>query len=243
MPSDKVTEAAQILKNAKHPIAFTGAGISVESGIPPFRGKNGLWNRYDPSFLEIGYFLNNPEDSWEWIKTIFFEKFGDARPNDAHLLLKEVGIDTVVTQNIDNLHQIAGTKKVIEFHGNSQQMICLKCKERFAASTVNLDMLPPSCGNCGGLLKPDFVFFGEPIPDEARDEAFEQAALADVMLVVGTTGQVMPACMVPYLAKENGAKIIEINTERSAFSRSITDIFLKGSAAEIMRGIVQAFKK
>ncbi len=240
MPDNNVLDAARLIRRAKRPTAFTGAGISVESGIPPFRGKNGLWNRYDPSFLDIGYFYSYPEMSWEWIKEIFFDTFGSAEPNDAHLLLPKLGFDHIITQNIDNMHQLAGSKNVVEFHGNSQMILCTKCRERFQACDVNMEMLPPSCGNCGGLLKPDFVFFGEPIPDEAREESFRLAQATDLMLVIGTTGQVMPACMVPYVAKEHGAWIIEINTEPSAFTDSITDIFLQGAASEMMRQIEKA---
>ncbi len=242
MPDNNILDAARMIHRAKRPIAFTGAGISVESGIPPFRGKNGLWNRVDPSFLEIDYFFNYPDRSWEWIKKIFFDTFGDAQPNDAHLLLRELGFETVITQNIDNLHQVAGSKNVIEFHGNMQKILCTKCGERFDADAIDLNMLPPSCGNCGGLLKPDFIFFGEAIPDYAREESFRLASETDLMLVVGTTGQVMPACMVPYLARENGAVVIEINPEPSSFTGAITDIFLQGGASEMMRQLVRAVK-
>jgi NAD-dependent deacetylase len=237
-PMDDFSAAAKLLRHARHVTAFTGAGISVESGIPSFRGENGLWQRYDPKCLDIHSFLHRPEVAWPLIKEIFYDYFGRAEPNPAHRLLAhweaEGRLRTVITQNIDNLHHDAGSRKVWEFHGNSRNLVCLKCREHFPVTSIDLSMLPPVCGNCGGLLKPDFVFFGEPIPEPACTEAFAEAEKADLFLVIGTTGEVMPACMIPSLAKNNGAAVIEINPEPSQFTRRITDIFLQSGAGEAM---------
>jgi len=237
-----ISAAAKLIRNARHVSVFTGAGISVESGIPPFRGAEGLWSRYDPRSLELTYFHAHTEESWKVIKEIFYDFFGKARPNDAHRALaameREGLVKTVITQNIDNLHQEAGSRSVLEFHGNSQMLLCLECGRRRPAREADLAVLPPHC-ECGGLFKPDFIFFGEMIPEPARTLSFREAELADVFLLVGTTGEVMPACLVPEEAKRNGAAIIEVNTEPSNYTPHLTDVFLKGKATDVLRRLVR----
>lgn len=232
-------KASEIINQSKHTTAFTGAGISVESGIPPFRGKNGLWSKYDPKILELNYFFQHPKDSWEIIKEIFYDFFMQAKPNAAHLTLAEMEkhnlLQSVITQNIDNLHQKAGSKTVYEFHGSSNKMVCTNCKRKFDSSRVHLEELPPKCSVCGGLLKPDFIFFGESIPTVAYQKSIEEAENADVFLLIGTTGLIEPAASIPYKAKYNGAVIIEVNPERTVFTEKITDIFLQGKAGEVMK--------
>lgn len=233
----EIIEAAGLIVNARHLVAFTGAGISVESGIPPFRGEGGIWSKYDPSTLDIDYFSSHPSESWKVIYQIFYDFFMDARPNQAHYLLARLEqhgmLKAVITQNIDNMHREAGSGEVIEYHGNSRWLVCSHCGERYELSTVSLDPLPPRCASDQKILKPDFVFFGEGIPPDAAGKSVEEVTLADVLLIIGTTGEVMPAGMLPSIAKSNGAKIIEINPKRSSFTQSMTDIFLQGPAAEI----------
>ena len=240
---DKISRAAEIIKISRHTIVFTGAGISVESGIPPFRGQGGIWGKYDPNLFEIGYFSKHPEKSWAIIKEIFFDTFPKVEPNNAHKCIAELErrgiVKTVITQNIDGLHQKAGNRKVQEFHGSSRTISCTVCKFPFQKETVSLDTLPPRCPRCMGLLKPDFVFFGEPIPGEVSMESFHQAQLSDVCIVIGSTGEVMPACQVPFHAKEHGASVIEINVEPSNFTYGTADIFLQGKAGEIMPKIME----
>ena len=237
-------EAAELIKNSNRVTAFTGAGNSVESGIPPFRGENGLWNRYDPTFLDIAYFKNNPENSWKLIKEIFYDFFGKAKPNEAHPILakmeKRGWLDSIITQNIDNLHQRAGSKKIYEFHGNSRNLICPNCSKIYPVKNVNLSNLPPRCQYCGTVLKPDFVFFGEEIPEPARSNSFMETEKADVFILIGTTGEIMPASTIPYEAKRNNKKIIEINIQPSAYTNTITDIFLKGKATEMMQKLFRS---
>ncbi|MBU1109924.1 MAG: NAD-dependent deacylase [Candidatus Riflebacteria bacterium] len=238
-------KAAELIRSAKRVCAFTGAGISVESGIPPFRGKDGLWNKFDPKFIEIDYFNKHSQQSWALIKEIFYDFFGQARPNAAHLVLAEFEaknlVSTVITQNIDNLHQEAGSKNVLEFHGTASRMICLDCRQTFSADTIDLTKLPPECPNCViGQLKPDFIFFGEGIPEPACSLSFKEAEIADVFIVIGTTGEVMPACMIPAAASRNGATIIEVNTSPSRFTDCVTDVFLQGKASEVMTRLQQA---
>ena len=232
-----IQQAAELLRNSKHTTAFTGAGISVESGIPPFRGENGLWSKYDPIVLDINYFNANPRHSWEVIKEIFYDFFGTARPNDAHYFLarleKEGLLSSVITQNIDNLHQEAGSHKVHEYHGSSKKLVCMKCGHSYLSSEVQLDQIPVSCSKDGGLMKPDFVFFGEAIPEEAQKASNEETLQSEVFLLIGTTGEIMPASLIPSMAKENGSTIIEINTTESNYTNGITDIFLRGKATDI----------
>ena len=238
---DSIGQAAAAIKRARHVTAFTGAGISVESGIPPFRGAEGLWSKYDPVCLDIGYFHSNARESWEVIKEIFYDFFGEARPNDAHLGLaameREGVVKAVITQNIDNLHQEAGSRTVLEFHGTSRQLVCLRCGTRRDANEQSLISLPPLC-DCGAVLKPDFVFFGEQIPEAVSSLCFAQAELADVFLLIGTTGEVMPASLIPEQARQNGAVIIEINPESSNYTHRLTDIFLRGKATVVMRSLL-----
>ena len=133
-------QAAELIRNAKHVTAFTGAGISVESGIPTFRGENGLWNRFDPIFLDLDYFHQNPLTSWKLIKEIFYDFFGKAEPNLAHFALAKMEkmgfLNSIITQNIDDLHQKAGSKKVWEFHGTSKKLICEKCRTKYLAENI-----------------------------------------------------------------------------------------------------------
>lgn len=237
-------KAAELIKSAKRVCAFTGAGISVESGIPPFRGQGGLWNKYDPKFIEIDYFHEHNKESWVLIKEIFYDFFGQARPNAAHEALATLEaqslVQTVITQNIDNLHQEAGSKNVMEFHGTASRLLCLDCHQTFTADKVNLAKLPPECPNCSvGRLKPDFIFFGEGIPEPACSLSFKEAEISDVFIVIGTTGEVMPACMIPAAASRNGAKVIEVNTSPSRFTESVTDIFLQGTATTVMNKLVE----
>jgi NAD-dependent deacetylase len=145
-----------------------------------------------------------------------------------------------ITQNIDNLHQEAGCKNVFDFHGNSKRLVCLSCHTYYAVTDVNLDHLPPACRQCGGLLKPDYVFFGESIPQIPLSAAYEAAKISDVFLVIGTTGEVMPANQFPLIAKENGATIIEVNPHESNYTSAVTDIFLQGKATEMMELLAEA---
>lgn len=241
-----IDKAVEILKNSDRVTGFTGAGISVESGIPPFRGENGLWSKYDPIFLDIGYFKNHPLESWKLTKKIFFDFFGEAKPNRGHTGLAEMEknayLDAIITQNIDNLHQEGGSKKVYEVHGNSRELICINCGAKVQVTEEYLNNLPPKCKKCGGLLKPDFVFFSEPLYEPDTTKSFIEAEISDVFLVIGTTGEIMPASQIPIMAKNNGATIIEINVKKSNYTDYITDIFLNGNATEVIDELVKALQ-
>lgn len=234
--------AREIIRYPGQVVALTGAGISVESGIPPFRGKGGLWEKYDPlECAEINAFRRNPLRFWE-LQAELLEVFRQARPNPGHLALarlEEMGyLKTVITQNIDGLHQMAGNTDVVEFHGNSRELVCLSCGQRYSFSIVFSMPLPPLC-NCGYVLKPGAVFFGEPIPPEALYRAQEAAEWCRVMLVVGTSAQVYPAANLPYIAKKRGAVIIEVNPEVTELTYSIVDYFLQGEAGKVLPLLVE----
>lgn len=244
----KIHDAASVILEAKQITAFTGAGISVESGIPPFRGKDGLWNKYNPSFLDIDFFYSNPKESWRLIKEIFYDFFGKANPNNAHKALAWMEqnnlLHGIITQNIDNLHQEAGSKIVHEYHGTSHTLVCIECEKSHQVTEVNFNKMPPACNFCqNGILKPDFIFFGEGIPETAQKNSIKAAEESDVFLVIGTTGEIMPASMIPQLAKSRGAHIIEVNTHPSNYTGRITDIFLEGKAGYIMNELTEVLKK
>lgn len=233
-----IKETAELIKKSDYTIAFTGAGISVESGIPPFRGEHGLWNKYNPEILDLGYYHKHSEECWYYIREIFYDFFADASPNDAHRVLAKMEknglLQSVITQNIDNLHQEAGSSRVFEFHGNSKKLKCLKCQRIYNSGEFDFKNIPPRCKSDNQILKPDFIFFGEGIPHEAYSNSFAEAERAKVCLIIGSTGEVMPASYVPRTAKQSGAVIIEINPEESMFTHHITDIHLKGKAGEIL---------
>ncbi len=234
-------KAADLIRHSRHVTVFTGAGVSVESGVPPFRGENGLWNEYDPIILDLKNFYKNPEESWVTIKKIFYDYFGKAEPNAAHRVIARLEADgyvqAVITQNIDNLHQEAGSKNVFEFHGNSRELVCTECGAKYPVTEEILQKLPPNCEKCGEILKPDFVFFGEAIPDQAEKLSFEEAEKADLFIVIGTTGEVQPASLIPVVARSKGAKIIEINIKKSNFTDDITDLFIQEKASLAMKKI------
>ena len=244
--SELYKKAAELIKNSKKTVAFTGAGISVESGIPTFRGPTGLWSRYDPKILDIDYFTLNPKESWEKIKEIFYDYMQNVKPNKAHYCLADLEknflLEAVITQNIDNLHQEAGNKNVIEFHGTAKKLVCMNCFKKYDSDEIDLSELPPLCPKCWGILKPDFVFFKEQIPKKALEKSLELAQECDLMLVIGTTGEIQPASQIPILAKQSGAKIIEINIEKSNYTDSITDIFLQQRATIACENIQKELK-
>jgi NAD-dependent deacetylase len=238
-------EAARLIRGCERVVALTGAGISVESGIPAFRGVQGLWERYDPmQYASIDAFRAKPGKVWKMLLELH-TVIGKAHPNPAHINLAEMErmgcLRAIITQNIDRLHHDAGSRYVIEFHGNGRRMVCLGCGEIVPTNQVDLSSVPPYC-LCGGLLKPDVVFFGEPIPLETLTRAEEEARHSNVMMVIGTSASVAPACDMPRMGKERGGKIIEVNTKETPLTSTITDIFLKGSAGYILPSLVEVLK-
>lgn len=241
--TEKIRQAAEILSKAKNIVGFTGAGTSAESGIPPFRGEGGIWNQYDPNSLNIDFYYRHTKESWRIIREVFYNFFNnnEIKPNPGHLILakweKEGRLSSVITQNIDDLHTVAGNTVVYEFHGNMSRFVCTECGHKESAKSLALNENPPLCEKCGGLMKPDFIFFGEGIPEEAYYGSVKAAENCDAFVIIGTSGQVSPANMIPSIAKRNGAKIIEINMEPSTYTNSITDIYIEGKSGEILPAI------
>jgi len=232
---------SELLLQSKYAIALTGAGISVESGIPDFRSRGGLWTRFDPrEYAYIDSFRANPVKVWKMLTEMDALLLG-AHPNDAHTALGELEklgiIKMVVTQNIDSLHQRGGSVNVVEFHGHFRSLHCDNCFRIYPREAVVLDSLPPEC-ECGGLLRPDIIFFGEGIPPDAYARAIEAAGKCDLMLVVGTSASVAPASHLPRIARKAGARILEINPVESELSGLITDMHIKESAGKALKNIL-----
>lgn len=248
-PSKEICETARLIASAKRIMAFTGAGISLESGVPTFRGDgNSVWSKYDPDDIDIENFVANPKKSWRTIKACFYDfmREKDIKPNKAHIVLAELEkagkLEAIVTQNIDGLHQKAGSRNVIEFHGTTATMTCTKCGSQYGSEEVDMSKEIPTCPRCGGILKPDFVFFGEGIPEAALTASFDLAKRADLCIVVGTSGVVMPAGMIPIMVHENGGKVVEVNPTKSQITDSYSDIFIGRSAVEAFTELEAALK-
>ena len=245
MTDDPQVQLCELLLNSKRAMALTGAGISAGSGIPTFRGVQGLWEKYDlMEYAHIDAFRRNPVKIWKMLIELD-ETMVAAKPNPAHVALAELEtmglLGMVVTQNVDNLHQDAGSREVVEFHGNARRFACLECQAPFDREKMDLENMPPRCV-CGGLVKPAVIFFGEAIPWAANVKAFDMAGRADLILVVGTSAVVAPASEIPIMAKRSGAKVVEINTEETVLTGAVTDLMLMGAAAEILPSVVEMVK-
>jgi NAD-dependent deacetylase len=247
MDKELIQKAAKDILNSKKTIAFTGAGISVESGIPDFRGAQGLWQKYDPEeYAHIHAFYSDPDRVWLMLKDMF-SLIMSAKPNPAHMGLAELErmgyLSSVITQNVDGLHQAAGSRRVIEFHGSHRTLSCLKCSTAIDGTSLKIEDLPPRCPKCSSLLKPDVVFFGEPIPWEAQVSSLQESQSCSTVLVIGTSAVVYPAASIPITAKERGATVIEINTEPTPLTDQISDYLISGCAGEIIPAIVEEVKR
>ncbi|MEJ2716238.1 MAG: NAD-dependent deacylase [Deltaproteobacteria bacterium] len=254
---ESIRKAVECLARARNAVALTGAGISTESGIPDFRSPGGLWERIDPGEFSIDRFLQNPARFWRIHREL--KASGDfdlasASPNSAHTALarmEEMGIiKCVITQNVDNLHQKAGSSEVVEFHGNLLRAACMKCRchepiENVESRLAEGEEETPRCEKCGGLVKPDAVFFGEAIPSRALSVSQIQSHKCDVLLVVGTSLQVFPAAQIPLSVKLKSppATVVEVNREPSALHQQVTDILLLGSAGEILQKLLAGLEE
>jgi NAD-dependent deacetylase len=243
---DPFEAAAHHLCRARSAVALTGAGISVESGIPPFRGAGGLWEKIDPmQYAHIDALEHNPGEVWRVLFLGLKKMIEQAAPNDGHrglFRLEQLGaLQAVITQNIDGLHQMAGNREVIEFHGSFAVQRCMICDRRHDANGLRLEILPPRCA-CGGVLRPDVVMFGEAVSITCLLRAQTLAAACDVMLVIGTSATVEPAAFLPVIAKRNGAFVIEINPEKTPLSR-ISDATLLGPAGEMIQRLTAVVEK
>ncbi|HKU33839.1 MAG TPA: NAD-dependent deacylase [Candidatus Nitrosotalea sp.] len=234
---------ADRLRQAEKIVFVTGAGISQESGIPTFRGKDGLWRKYDAMKLAtIEAFYENPKLVWEWYE----ERRNNimaAKPNAGHLAISELEklkSVHVLTQNIDGLHQRAGSTQVYELHGSIITIKCTVCDFKDIITT-SFSQLPPIC-KCGNILRPDVVWFGEPLPQDIWQDAMQQASSCDVMVVVGTSLAVSPANLLPVYAKQNGATLVEVNPEETLMSADM-DLSIRSSAAKALPNLLAVFQR
>ena len=236
---------SKLLLESRYAIALTGAGISVESGIPDFRGKDGVWTRYDPfEYGHIDSFRANPAKVWKMLREMD-TLVESVNPNDAHLALGELEklgiIKMVITQNVDSLHQRGGSSSVVEFHGSFRTLHCDDCRRPYIRADISLESLPPLCA-CGGPIRPDVILFGEGIPPGAYSTSFDAAERCDLMLVVGTSASVAPASQLPLIAKRRGARILEINPVASELSGHITELHIMESASAAFRNIMKTVR-
>jgi NAD-dependent deacetylase len=240
--TDAVAEARQRLRAARRIVALTGAGISAESGVPTFRGAGGLWRKHRPEDLATPEaFARDPQLVWEWYAWRR-ETIAPLRPNAAHHALVDLEKRTpeflLATQNVDGLHAAAGSRRIVELHGTIWRLRCTSCGEERDDRAVPLAEIPPRC-DCGALLRPGVVWFGEPLPEEAVTVSFEAARAADLVLVVGTSSLVYPAAALPQVGRAGGAFVVEINPEPTPLT-PLADVSLRGTAAALVPAIVEA---
>ncbi len=242
-----ISKAVEILLSHKiSPITtLTGAGVSAESGIPTFRGAQGLWKNYNPMELATPEaFFKNPKLVWEfydWRRV----KIKNSSPNSAHKIISEweniFPNFHLITQNVDGLHQRAGSKKIVELHGNIWKVVCTREKISYFNYDAPLKEIPPRCKNCGATLRPGVVWFGEQLPQDAIEKAFKLAEKSKVIIVAGTSSVVYPASSLPLIVKRNGGIIIEINIQETPLTK-YSDILLKGKAGEIFELLNEKLK-
>jgi len=231
------------LKNSSSLVFFTGAGISAESGIPTFRGKDGIWNKLKPEELaNFDAFMRNPKMVWEWYnhrKKIIH----DSKPNPGHITIAEMQnyfkSVIVVTQNIDNLHRRAGSESIYELHGNIERNFCINCKTFYNKELDFIDGIP-KC-KCGGLIRPDVVWFGEYLPEDQFSGGEKAATNSDIFFIVGTSAVVYPAVGLVSMAKQSGSVLVEVNVDTTDIS-SYVDYSFKGEAGKILPKILEEYR-
>jgi len=228
------------LKQARNVAALTGAGVSAESGVPTFRGNNGLWKQRRPEELATpGAFARDPKLVWEWYN---WRRgvLAEVKPNPGHYALAELeqrlSAFTLITQNVDGLHLRAGSRNVLQVHGSIWNLRCLICEQERVDRRTPLPEIPPTC-ECGGMLRPGGVWFGEALPRDIWREAEAAARSADLFLVIGTSAVVYPAAGLAQIAKASGARVVEINIEETAISNGI-DSFLQGPSGKLLPQLI-----
>jgi NAD-dependent deacetylase len=245
----RITLAINLLKEIKKVTVFTGAGISTESGLSDFRSPGGVWDRYRiVTFQEFLSSHNARVEYWKMKKELFYE-MKDAKPNKAHLALAELErmgkLDCLITQNIDGLHQEAGSTDVIELHGTNRKAICVKCGKLWPIEEIQLILetgnLDPQCDICEGFIKPATISFGQSMPEKEMLRAYECALRCDLLLMIGSSLQVEPAASIPNEAKRSGAQLIFINRSETPYDHLATVVF-RESAGQVMGEMVEGLK-
>lgn len=249
--SQKIDQVVNLFRNSRYPIAFTGAGISTDSGIPDFRsGNSGLWQNIDPMVVASIYgFRRNPQAFYDWVRPLTKTTI-EAEPNAAHYALAHLEqrqcLQAVITQNIDMLHTRAGTQQIYELHGHMREATCISCfaiyDNRPLMDQFMQDGRVPSCPQCGGVMKPNVILFGEQLPMTELQGAQNAARQCDLMVIIGSSLEVAPAGDLPVYAKRNGAKLVMINLE-STHVDSMAEVVIHARAAEILPEIVRRLEK
>jgi NAD-dependent deacetylase len=245
----KIKQLARWILHTRKTVFFTGAGASTESGIPDFRSPGGIWTKFDPEDFTLDRFLNSHESrKKQWQFLLGTNSIRLAEPNRSHLAMAELErmghVDCVITQNIDGLHQKAGSNpdRVYELHGNLEWVWCIKCKNRYRIDWVierNGGVKDvPDCDYCGGILKPDVIFFGEQLPHRILESATHASRHCELFVVVGSSLVVHPAAYMPLYAKEGGAKLVIINMEETPCDDA-GDLVIKGQAGIILEQVMQ----
>ena len=234
------------LRSAGSVAVLTGAGVSAESGVPTFRGEDGIWKKFRPEELaNLGAFMKNPELVWQWYRHRR-QIIAAIQPNPGHYALVELEKRydrfSVITQNIDNLHRRAGSETVYELHGNIERNYCIACRKQFTDEEILSAPGVPRCDDCEGLIRPDVVWFGELLPPDVWDAAADAASRAEVFFSIGTSAVVHPAASLPTLAKRAGAFVVEINPEPTPITDS-ADEFLAGKAGEVLPHLLHELKR
>ena len=248
--NDTLKNVSSRIKDSKHVVAFTGSGISAECGIPTYRGTDGLWKKYDPNrYANINYFLRDPSYYWNFFREVRYPMLKKARPGQGHLALAEMedlgNLETVITQNIDGLHQEAGSSSVVELHGTTRIMSCMGCSRKYTMEEAFdrlKDSCPPLCTECQEKLRPDVIFFGEALNPQTLASAFKKAEQCDFLLVVGSSLVVYPAAAIPQKARQNGAFLAIINKEETALDHE-ADAVVHGEAGSVLPHIVHNLRK
>ncbi len=246
----EIERVAFEIKNSPYTTVLTGAGISAESGIPTFRGKNGLWNKYRPEELATPHaFERDPRLVWEWyawrMRLVFSKE-----PNPGHKALAEMEkiglVKSIITQNVDDLHERGGSRNVIHLHGELKEVICSNrgCDYKIETETIlnEIEKKLPTCPKCGSLLRPGVVWFGESLPTGELSKAFQEAEKSEIILVIGTSAVVQPAASIPLITKRKGGKIIEINPDTTSLT-GVADVSVRGGAGEVLTAVLEVLKK
>jgi NAD-dependent deacetylase len=248
LSEEQLGRAAQLLADARRIVCLTGAGVSAESGISTFRqAQTGLWAQFDPQQLASQEgFAADPGLVWRWYMRRL-SAVEQAQPNPGHYALAEIGAlklsFTLVTQNIDDLHERAGSSQVLHLHGRIARFHCNQCQfEHTLTAREQAASQPPRCVNCGGLVRPSVVWFGEVLPNRVLDRAWREAERCDLMLVVGTSGVVYPAAQLPFVARHAGGRVIDINPEETPIAE-IADVSLSGLSGRLLPHLVELVRQ
>jgi NAD-dependent deacetylase len=250
---EKIKQVADWIATSERVVVFAGAGLSTESGIPDFRSPGGVWDKYDPEDFYFQNFLSSEtsrQKYWQ-MSTEMYIPMKKAQPNSAHLAIAELEhlgkLDCVITQNIDDLHSKAGNSKemIIELHGNAMIVSCLSCRKKYDRDPIQEQLKKggdsPRCDDCGGLLKPATISFGQSMPDKETNEAYRRSSLCDLFIVIGSSLVVQPAASMPVIAKQHGAKLVIINRDPTPCDE-MADLIIHGQAGSTMAAILEELK-